>query len=87
MDGDKTAYVIKEYREDMLKILQKAAENKKEHARTFRRMYEDAGFWLGKYVRPKDLIWLARLYAATAPRKSLAGSVTGALGAPPPIVP
>ena len=75
-DGDKTAYVIKEYREDMLKILQKAAENKKEHARTFRRMYEDAGFWLGKYVRPKDLIWLARLYAATAPRKSLAGSVT-----------
>ena len=74
-DFERTAYVFGEYREDMLEMFKAAGKGSRVRARRFRRMYEDAGFWLGKYVRPKDLIRLANIFLAVAPRKSLAGAI------------
>lgn len=74
-DFERTAYVFGEYREDMLEMFKAAGKGSRVRARRFRRMYEDAGFWLGKYVRPQDLIRLANIFLAVAPRKSLAGAI------------
>lgn len=71
---ERTAYVMREYRKDMLEILQALGENSAEYARTFRRMYDDAGFWLGKYVRPADLIYLTALALPLMDRDSFAGA-------------
>lgn len=74
-DFERTAYVMEEYRADMCAVLDKLKENEKIFARNFRRMYEDAGFWLGKYVRPSDLIYIAALSLPLMGRTSLAGAV------------
>ena len=72
---ERTAYVMEEYRTDMLALLESLKENAAEFSRTFRRMYDDAGFWLGKYVRPSDLMYLASLALPLMDRNSLAGAV------------
>ena len=72
---ERTAYVMEEYRTDMLALLERLKENAAEFSRTFRRMYDDAGFWLGKYVRPSDLMYLASLALPLMDRDSLAGAV------------
>lgn len=66
---------MEEYRTDMLALLESLKENAAEFSRTFRRMYDDAGFWLGKYVRPSDLMYLASLALPLMDRNSLAGAV------------
>ena len=75
-DFERVAYVIGEYRTDLLNLLNNLQENEGIYARTFRRMYEDAGFWLGKYVRPSDLMYLASLAIAVMPADTLAGAVS-----------
>lgn len=72
--GDKCArklFVAREYRNEWAALLSDTFGPLAARARAFRRLYGDAGFWLGGYVSPDALIGLTALSAATLEDDSL----------------
>lgn len=58
-------YVVKEYAEDLLKKLKELIPSPNGMAKQFRRLYDDAGYWLGSYcTRDSALKTVAAAYAS-----------------------
>ena len=63
--GEAHLYVLKEYSEDLLNSLHTLFGNVKGKAKQFRRLYDDAGYWLGSYCSyDAALKTVAAAYAA-----------------------
>lgn len=72
--GEKCArrlFVAREYRNEWAALLDETTGALPARARAFRRLYGDAGYWLGGYVTPDALIGLTSLSAATLDDDSL----------------
>ena len=64
-------YVTREYRADLAKLLNETLSPLTSRTRAFRRIYGDAGYWLGGYLTPETLSALTSLSAATLEDDSL----------------
>ena len=64
-------FVAREYRKEWAALLDETTGPLPARARAFRRLYGDAGYWLGGYVLPDALVGLTSLSAATLDDDSL----------------
>ncbi|MDE5617885.1 MAG: iron-containing alcohol dehydrogenase [Clostridia bacterium] len=64
---EKEWYMLSEYRREIGELLHKYTDNLSSAARVFRRLYSDAGYWLGKYLAEDKAVEIGKMVLTLQP--------------------